>query len=178
MISRRQIGSIRIRAIREVDRALVRDILFRHWGPPGIVTRGRMHPAHTYPGLIAWIDGRCAGLVTYRARSARCEIVSLNSFLESRGIGSRLLRAVERRARSLGCRETWLVTTNDNLRAIGFYQRRGMRIRRVDPGALERSRRLKPSIPRLGIDRIPIRDEVILYKPIGGKPARARRGVR
>ena len=65
-------------------------------------------------------------------------------------------------AREAGCGRVWLITTNDNLRALRFYQRRGFRLVAVHPDALERSRELKPSIPEIGLDGIPLRDELEL----------------
>ena len=156
----------RIRAIRGTDRPAVAAILVRSWGSGKIVSRGRAHPADTYPGFVAIEGDRIVGLLTYHLRAGRCEVVSLNSLRKERGIGTRLLRAVERRARAAGCREAWLITTNDNLHAIGFYQKRGWRLRRIHPDAIARSRGLKPSIPRVGIGGIPLRDEVELVKPL------------
>jgi GNAT superfamily N-acetyltransferase len=158
--------TLRIRSIRESDRPLVREILFRRWGRPGVVTRGRMHLAHTYPGFVAWSGLRIVGLLTYEVRGGRCEVTTLDALRKGQGVGTRLLAATERRARSLGCGEIWLITTNDNLRALRFYQRHGMRIRRIHENALARSRQLKPSIPRRGLDGIPLRDEIELYKPL------------
>jgi hypothetical protein len=54
------------------------------------------------------------------------------------------------------------VTTNDNLGALRFYQRRGLRLVALHVGAVAESRRLKPSIPEVGHDGIPIRDELEL----------------
>ncbi len=159
--------AIRIRAIREADRPVVLRILTASWGSGDVVTRGRVHPAHAYPGFVAVARGRIVGLLTYRILGARCEVISLNSLREGRGIGTRLLRAAERAASNAGCREGWLVTTNDNLRAIGFYQKRGWLLRRIHAGAIERSRALKPSIPMIGMDGIPLRDEIELFRPMG-----------
>ena len=158
---------LRLRRIREEDREPVRDLLFEHWGAPGVVSRGVLHQAHLYPGFIAWSSGRIAGLLTYKVTGDRCEIVTLNSFAEGKGVGTRLLRAAERRARSLGCREIWLITTNDNIRAIAFYLSRGMRLARVYPGAIARSRKLKPGIPRRGMQGLRCEDEILFVRPLG-----------
>ena len=72
------------------------------------------------------------------------------------------LGAVEDAARAARCRRLWLVTTNDNLHALRFYQKRRFRIRAVHPDALDGSRRLKPEIPLIGIDGLPLRDEIEL----------------
>lgn len=165
-------SSIRIRAIRDSDRDAVLRILTHSWGSGEIVTRGRVHHAHTYPGFVA-VTGDCiVGLVTYHIRGGRCEIVSLDSLWEERGVGTRLLRAAERLARASGCHEAWLITTNDNLRALAFYQKRGWQLRRIHAGAIARSRALKPSIPQVGMDGIPLRDEIELTKPLIGRGTR------
>jgi hypothetical protein len=57
----------------------------------------------------------------------------------------------------------WLVTTNDNMRALRFYQRLGWELVAVHRGAVDRAREtLKPEIPRVGNDGIPLRDEIEL----------------
>ena len=53
-----------------------------------------------------------------------------------------------------------MITTNDNRRAISFYQKYGFTIAAIHHNALEESRKLKPSIPITGIDGIPLKDEI------------------
>jgi hypothetical protein len=60
-----------------------------------------------------------------------------------------------------------LTTTNDNLDALRFYQRREFRLVTVRPNAVEESRRLKPQIPDVGCYDIPIRDELDLVRELG-----------
>jgi hypothetical protein len=79
-------------------------------------------------------------------------------------VGSALLAAVENHARADGFHRIWLITTNDNLDALRFYQRRGYVIAAVHSGAVDRARRLKPGIPEVGYYGIPIHDEVELHK--------------
>jgi hypothetical protein len=55
-----------------------------------------------------------------------------------------------------------LITTNDNVAALRFYQKRGFTLAALHKNALEQSRRLKPQIPLLGLDGIPLRDEIEL----------------
>ena len=50
-------------------------------------------------------------------------------------------------ARAVGCRRVWLVTTNNNIAAIAFYQRLGMDLWALHRHALRVSRELKPTIP-------------------------------
>jgi hypothetical protein len=57
----------------------------------------------------------------------------------------------------------WLVTTNDNVDALRFYQRRGFRLAELRPEAVTLSRRaLKPEIPMVGAHGIELRDELEL----------------
>ena len=89
-----------------------------------------------------------------------------DSLRERIGVGAALLEAALEEARRAGCRRAWLVTTNDNLPAVRFYQKRGWRIRAIRPGAIRESRRQKPEIPEMGVDGIPIRDEIELELPL------------
>ncbi|HEU0113770.1 MAG TPA: GNAT family N-acetyltransferase, partial [Thermomicrobiales bacterium] len=112
------------------------------------------------------------GLVTYRVADGACEALSLDSLREGIGIGSALLRAAENAALAAGCGRVWLVTTNDNVAALGFYGRRGYRMTGVDRGAVDRARRLKPSIPTIAANGIPIRDEITLARSLAPNNAR------
>ena len=90
------------------------------------------------------------------------EIVSIDSTHPGRGVGTALIEAVKKEARRQGCRRLWLITTNDNLNALRFYQKRGFALVAVHRNAIEISRRLKPEIPLTGHDGIPLRDEIEL----------------
>ena len=82
--------------------------------------------------------------------------------MEGQGIGSSLMDAVKKAAISAGCGRLWLITTNDNMSALRFYQKRGFRLAALYLNALDRSRLLKPQIPLFGKDGIPLRDEIEL----------------
>lgn len=138
--------------------ALIED----RWGSVKVVTRGRMHDTSRLPGFLAVRGDEPVGLATYHMAGDQCEMVSLDSLDEGIGIGTALVRAVEGIARSSGCKRLWLITTNDNLAAVRFYQKRGLHIAAIHLDALDESRRLKPEIPITGIDGIPIRDEIEL----------------
>ncbi len=167
-------SAITIEILTEGTRAWADQLLATAWGSTQIVTRGRIHEASELPGLVAMLEGEPAGLMTYRLDPRELEIISLNSMREGRGIGSALLAAVAGIAREQGCGRVWLITSNDNTRAIRFYQKRGYRLSALYPNALETSRRLKPSIPMVGIDGIPLRDEIELELTISDKPSVAR----
>ena len=77
-----------------------------------------------------------------------------------------LIEAVVSTVAAQGGRELWLVTTNDNVDALRLYQRRGFHLARLDSGAIDRARDLKPTIPLLGRYGIPMRDELMLVRPL------------
>jgi ribosomal protein S18 acetylase RimI-like enzyme len=154
-----------IRQLDENDRPWVQHLLTTHWGTCTIVTRERMHQADELPGFIAELDGERCGLITYRIEDEQCEMISLNSLREGCGVGTALLAAAQTAARQAGCQRVWLITSNDNLPAVRFYQRRGWRLVAIHRGALDDARRLKPEIPLTGIDGIPLHDEIEMEVP-------------
>jgi ribosomal protein S18 acetylase RimI-like enzyme len=73
-----------------------------------------------------------------------------------------LIEGVKSTAVSKKCRRIWLITTNDNTSGLRFYQKRGFVLSALYRNALEQSRELKPEIPSVGLDGIPLRDEIEL----------------
>lgn len=144
------------------DRAWMRNLLLERWAGTRVVSRGRLHDAAALPALVAWYADERAGLLTYAVETDACEIVTLDACVAGQGTGSALLRALVERARTNGWRRVWLVTTNDNTRALRFYQRTGFAVVAVHQDAVTGSRRLKPEIPLRGCDGVPIRDEIEL----------------
>lgn len=88
-------------------------------------------------------------------------------FIERRGVGSALLEGIARLAREYQCQRLWLITTNDNVHALRFYQRRGLRLVALRPDSVAQARDLKPEIPAIGLEGIPIRDELELELALG-----------
>jgi ribosomal protein S18 acetylase RimI-like enzyme len=154
--------SMEIRARGPADAEWSSRLLTAAWGSTRSVTRGRMVDAAALPGLVAALDGEPSGLLTYRIEGRALEIVTLNSLRERRGAGTALVAAALAIAVREGCRRVWLITTNDNTPALRFYQKRGFTLAGLYPNALEVSRRLKPEIPLVGRDGIPLRDEIEL----------------
>jgi ribosomal protein S18 acetylase RimI-like enzyme len=151
-----------VRPLEAEDKPWVEKLLEEHWGSVQSVSCGKMYDASRLPGFIAMVKDERAGLATYRMESGSCELVTLNSVKENRGVGTALLDAVKQAAIEAGCTRLWLITTNDNLEALGFYQKRGFSLVALRPGAIEYSRKLKPAIPETGFHGIPIRDELEL----------------
>jgi ribosomal protein S18 acetylase RimI-like enzyme len=149
-----------IRAPHLIERAWVERQLLESWGSTIVVTRGRVHDASRLSALVAVQDGELVGLATFDLDDGDCELVTLDALRQRKGIGSTLLARVAEHAAERGCRRVWLITTNDNINAIRFYQRRGMRLIAVHPGAVDEARRIKPTIPVSGEHGIPIHDEL------------------
>lgn len=147
-------------AINDELRPVVLKILEAQWGGRMMVTLGNLFDAGELPGFVMrQADGEVTGLVLYDDRGGDCEIAALYSGLEDKGNGSALLQAAIDAAKEKGCERVWLVTTNDNTRAIRFYQKRGFTLREVHINSLADARLLKPEIPATGMDGIPLRDE-------------------
>jgi N-acetylglutamate synthase-like GNAT family acetyltransferase len=154
--------TFKIRPINKEDYSWVVSLLTEYWGSARIVTRGKVFQADKLPGFIATQNDKPVGLITYRIDSDECEIGSMNSLIEGTGIGSTLVQAVKEAAQKARCRRLWLITTNDNTEALHFWQKRGFSFVAVYPNTIKESRKLKPEIPLIGNDGIPIRDEIEL----------------
>jgi len=155
-----------VRPLTGEDRAWVSALLMEHWGSPRIVTRDRIHRADGLSGFVAVQGDKRIELLTYRIGGAGCEVVSMNSLAANVGIGSALLHAAKAVAIAAKCKRLWLITTNDNTPALRFYQKRGLELVAVHRNVVKESRKLKPGIPQVGIDDIPIRDEIELEMPL------------
>ncbi|TCI22950.1 GNAT family N-acetyltransferase [Exiguobacterium sp. SL-10] len=155
-----------IEPITSSTRDAVRSFFIDAWGSPEMVISTGTYDCATLDGFV-WSEGNVIiGLTTYVTREDEIEIISLDSLQEKRGIGSALLDAVERVAKQHQLERLSLITTNDNLRAIAFYQKRGWRLARIIPDAVDAARIQKPSIPVIGEHGIPLHDEIMLSKAI------------
>jgi ribosomal protein S18 acetylase RimI-like enzyme len=94
------------------------------------------------------------------------EIAILESFHEGQGVASALLAQCVAVALGAGAARLWLITTNDNVEALRFYQRRGFVLVAVHRDAVTRAREtVKPELPLVGFHEIPLRDEIELELP-------------
>ena len=153
---------VEVRPVEERDRGWLREAVAGAWASDRMVTRGRLiEPVSACPGFVAELEGRPAGLALFAEREDGLEVVGLLALERGAGVGSALLAALEGAAARRGTR-AWLVTTNDNTRALRFYQRRGWELVALHRDAVKEARRLKPEIPETGDDGIPIRHELEL----------------
>jgi GNAT superfamily N-acetyltransferase len=159
---------VRIREREEGDRAIVEPFLCeRH--SARVARLGELVLPLDHPALVAERDdGSLAGVLTYVIAGDECEILTLHAAERHAGVATALIAEVERTAAERGCRRLWLLTTNDNVDALRFYQRRGFRLAELRPGGVDESRAgLKPDIPETGEYGIPLHDELVLDKEVG-----------
>ena len=155
-----------MRPVDEGDRPMLAWLVTELWGSEVVAVHGASLRPAELAGFIAERSGRVAGLLTYQVIGDMLEIVTLNAIDRRAGIGTMLIEAAVDQARQSGCREVWLTTTNDNIDALRFYQRRGFRLAELRPGAVDQSRQRKPQIPRVGDYGIPLHDEIDLTRRV------------
>ena len=144
------------------DLPRLRQFWVEHWDGEEMITRGNIYRPEQLDGFVMEDGKEWIGLLTFFVKNNECEVTSLDSLREGQGIGTTLMNAVVEEARKQGCRRVFLITTNDNMHALRFYQKRGFELVAVHRGAVNESRKLKPSIPLTGFDDIPLRDEIEL----------------
>ncbi len=149
-----------LQGINEKYRAAVNQILWDEWHCPPSISKGNIIDTTSLPGLLFIKEDEIKGVITYHIEDEECEIVTLNSFEENTGIGTALINGVLDIAKEFNCKRLWLITTNDDINAIRFYQRKGFDLKAAHINAMDHSRKLKPSIPLIGMDNIPIKHEL------------------
>ena len=155
-------SSFHIRPLHSADHDWVAKFIIERWGAETVVGHGVIYRPAELPGFVAIQQNQKVGLLTYHIENESCEIVTIDSTQPSSGIGTALIEAVKNLARESKCKRLWLITTNDNLNALRFYQKRGFVLVAVHRNALEISRKLKREIPLIGAEGIQLRDEIEL----------------
>ncbi len=159
-----------VRAATSDDAEVIAAIHLAAWGGSVAVGHGVAYDLSTLPALVAVSGDAVVGVLTWVIEDASLEVVSIDATPSGQGAGTALLAAAVDLARARGLRRVWLITTNDNLDALRFYQRRGLRVVKVSPGAVDESRRIKPAIPEVGAYGIPMHDEFTLELLLDAPP--------
>ena len=141
-------------------RALINAFIKQHWYTTTMIIRGKEIDMTGVEGFFFRNGSSIVGLVTYIIYDNVLEITSLDSLRPNQGIGGRLLDAVIQEAEEKGLQKIVLITTNDNINAIRFYQKRGFDMVRLFRNAMDIARKLKPEIPFIGENSIPLRHEI------------------
>lgn len=146
--------------IDSLNRKMINAFIRQHWYTTTMIIRGKEIDMTKVEGFYFSEGKNIIGLVTYIVYENILEITSLDSLRENQGIGSELLEIVIREAKERNLQKVVLITTNDNINAIRFYQKRGFDMAHLFHNALDVSRKLKPEIPLIGENSIPLRHEI------------------
>ena len=130
------------------------------WGTAEMIIRGEVIDLTKAQGFMAIDGGKTVGLITYYIKNKVCEITSLDSNMEGRGIGSKLVKMAVEAAKENGCEKIVVETTNDNIKALRFYQKRGFDMVRLRRNSLDTARKIRPSIPLYGKEGIPLKHNI------------------
>ena len=150
------------RRLTEEDIPRLRQFWVDHWGGEIMVIHGEIYRPDQLDGFVVEEHGDWTGLITFVCKEDEMEVTSLDSLREGQGLGTKLIDLVVEEARRRKCKRLVLITTNDNLHAIGFYQKRGFQMAAIHRGAVDESRKIKPGIPKIGNHGIPLHDEIEL----------------
>lgn len=142
------------------NRRTVNEFLKEHWYATTMVLRGEILDMTRAEGFFLEEEGAILALLTYRFDGGVFEILSLDSLRENEGLGTQMVDEAVRRAKTLGAKKLVVLTSNDNMRAMAFYQKRGFDFVKLYRNGLDAARRLKPDIPTVGRDNIPLRHEL------------------
>ena len=151
-----------IRQIDQTSRDRINAFIVHQWYTMQMVVHGESIELGEAEGYYACEGDEIIGLITYRIIGKEMEILSLDSLREGEGIGTGLLDAAVSKARETGITRIRLITTNDNLAALRFYQKRGFELFRIYRYAVDQARKIKPEIPLTGMDGIPLKHEIEL----------------
>jgi ribosomal protein S18 acetylase RimI-like enzyme len=162
------VRDVAIRELAPADEAIIERLVDAELGGRMQARLGEMHDVLVLPGYCASVGDRIVGVATYVLDQDRAELAAIAVSSDQRflGIGSALIETVASTVAAQGGRELWLVTTNDNVDGLRLYQRRGFHLSPLHSRAVDRARELKPTIPLLGRYGIPMRDELILVRPL------------
>ena len=155
-----------VRESTDADRPAVRALFESDFGRTKIVAFGEVMDIDQLPVLVALVTQDLAGALAYRSFGDALHLVALaaDPMWQRSGVGGHLVAEAELLARRLDLRRTMVATTNDNLPALYFYQRRGYRLTDLVPNSIT----VHTGQEVAGFAGIPVRDEVRLEKRLTG----------
>lgn len=146
--------------INDLNRDLINEFIKQHWYTTTMIIRGKEIDMTKTEGFFYKEGEDIIALITYIIYDNVIEITSLDSLREKQGIGSKLIEIVIHEARERKLQKIVLITTNDNINAMSFYQKRGFDMAHLYRNAMDISRKIKPEIPLIGENSIPLRHEI------------------
>jgi len=161
---RLELPPVMVREATEADRAVARALFEQDFGRTKIVAFGEVMDIDQMPALVAVMSSEPSGALAYRLLGDALHIVALatDPMWQRSGVGGQLVAEAELLARRLNLKRLVVSTTNDNLPAMHFYQRRSYRLTDLVPNSvITHTHREQP-----GFAGIPVRDEIRLEKRI------------
>ena len=128
------------------------------WHKTDIDCFGHNYNIADLPAFVACDEEHIVGVASYAPEDQALHLVMLHILptWQGRGAASALINALKGQANDQQVSHIILATSNDNLPALGFYQRLGFTITKILPGSIsEEHPDLEP-----GFSGIPIRDEI------------------
>ncbi|RQO65961.1 GNAT family N-acetyltransferase [Pedobacter sp. KBW06] len=144
------------------EKETVKKLFIDNWNTDFMISNGKIHKIDHLESYLYKNEKGILGIITYCIENNEIEIVSLDSFAENKGIGTALVNTVVQKFKEGGFSRLWLITTNDNLHALKFYQRRNFTISKIHLDAVKKARNIKPSIPLYAENNISIEHEIEL----------------
>ncbi|MCA1053820.1 GNAT family N-acetyltransferase [Rossellomorea aquimaris] len=145
-----------------------RDFFLKHWGGTEMIISTGHYDCLSLDGFVCMEGHLIKGVLTFIEKGRKVEVVSLDAVEKGKGIGTLLIKELEKAVMGEEVSSIELITTNDNMDALAFYQKKGFRIVKIIPDAVAGARKQKPSIPHYASNGIPIMDEILLRKDICG----------
>ncbi len=144
------------------DAELIKALMEKHWGGEPLVIRGEKYYPSELDGIFVLKNQQVSGFLFYEIQNKVCEIIVFEVFDKFKGIGTKILDQLNKIAKSKNCEKILVMTTNDSLDALRFYQRRNFHICGIHIDSVKDSRKIKPCISETGDYGIPLRDEIDL----------------
>ncbi len=143
------------------ERTRTNSIAADSWGGYAVAVHRELFDLRELPCLVAFSENKeILGYCYYRFSGQECEMMLLESLQQNVGVASALIGKIRELAKAQNCVRIYLQTSNDNTHALRFYQRQGFRMCAVRLNEYDYLRTLKPSIPQIGEDDIPLVHEI------------------
>lgn len=148
----------------EADRREALEMFRQDFGRTHVTAFGKTLDLEWLDLVVAELEEGFAGALAWRRMDDALHIVAIGNdpMWQRAGVGGYLTAEAEIIARRIGCRRVIVATTNDNLPALYFFQRRGYHLTELRPGAAAQ----QPGAPPAGFAEVPVRDELTLEKTL------------
>lgn len=146
------------------DKEAVHRLLMHRWNDDCIIFGGRAYTSRDFETIGAHDgEGTLVGIALWTMRGRVALLGAIDSFQPGSGAAGALLERVQQEARGRNAVSLRAVTTNDNVHALVYYQRKGFRLDTLFVGSVDAFRgRDNPNFRRIGFNGLPVRDTLEL----------------